>query len=115
MHVCFVIFCYVKCNHRTLYTCMFLALLFSVMLNVITGRYNTCMFLALLFSVMLNVITGRYIYMYVFGFVIFCYVKCNHRTLYTCMFLALLFSAMLNVITGCYIHVCFWLCYFLLC
>jgi hypothetical protein len=25
------------------------------------------MFLALLFSVMLNVITGRYIYMYVFG------------------------------------------------
>ena len=69
-----VIFCYVKCNHRTLYTYMFLALLFSVMLNVIIGRY---------------------IYMYVFGFVIFCYVKCNHRTLY--------------------IHVCFWLCYFLLC
>ena len=90
----FVIFCYVKCNHRTLYTCMFLALLFSVMLNVITGRY---------------------IYMYVFGFVIFCYVKCNHRTLYTCMFLALLFSVMLNVITGHYIHVCDWLCYFLLC
>ena len=70
----FVIFCYVKCNHRTLYTCMFLVSLFCVMLNVITGRY---------------------IYMYVFGFVIFCYVKCNHRTLY--------------------IHVCFWLCYSLLC
>ena len=83
------------------------------------------MFLVLLFSVMLNVITGRYIYMYVFGFVIFCYVKCNHRTLYihvcfgfvifcyvkcnhrtlyTCMFLALLFYVMLNVITGRYIY-----------
>ena len=62
------------------------------------------MFLALLFSVMLNVITGRYIYMYVFGFVILCYVKCNHRTLYTCMFLAVLFSVMLNVITGHYIY-----------
>jgi len=62
MHVFgFVIFCYLKCNHRRLYTCMFLDLLFSVMLNVITGHY---------------------IYMYVFGFVIFCYVKCNHRTLY---------------------------------
>ena len=89
-----VIFCYVKCNHRTLYTCMFLVLLFCVMLNVITGRY---------------------IYMNVFGFVIFCYVKCNHRTLYICMFLALLFSVMLNVITGRYLHVCDWLCYFLLC
>ena len=53
--------------------------------------------------------------MYVFGLAIFCYVKCNHRTLYACMCLALLFSVMLNVITGRYIHVCVWPCYFLLC
>ena len=133
----FVIFCYVKCNHRTLYTCMSLDLLFSDMLNVITGRYIYMYVLALLFCAMLNVITGRYIYMHVFGFVILCYSTRNHRTLSTCMFLALLFCVMLNVITGryiymyvfgfvilyyvkcnhrtLYIHACFWFCYFLLC
>ena len=55
--------------------------------------------------------------MYVFGLAIFCYVKCNHRTLYIHIcFLALLFYVMLNVITGRYIYIyVFWLCYFMLC